>query len=532
MTKAGTIPQGKDGTGRDSARKADKKHWSRKEDGCLLDLLCESRKDANAAKNRFSSQQWTRVMDKFLEQFPQPTISQYQFSNHAKFLKKKFENIQAARAERGLGWDSTSFRITAAEGVWTRLKKDNAAKYEKYHPLRKGWPLYPKASLLYKGYVIDGRNATSGEADAPLSLGDGSPSASIENIGAGKIESNEKSGYNANKAYQPFPPTHMSPTLNAQLIEAVESGNDTDVQRLIEAGASPNARKKVTIRARVWNPLGGFEWKKDSVNCESALVLAVLHSRVEIARLLLEKGAMVDGVVRWKISNWFCDRNWTLKEWQQGRWIWTCSFPSVLALGMGHGGKCTSCYGYSGDIPNMHGKLDISRSGGTLKLKHPVPVDDIFSALTIHPNIEIIRLLLKYGARFTDVELAALHKIPSQNFLSNLVAQNCIASPWSTIGMLVPGTVAYAVKHLTQEKSGGPSSHARKKRKAASDTAELRARIASLDKDNASLHQRETLLLEEIAALHASNSTLQLENKKLRSDISVGGGSKRKRLGE
>ncbi|KXS16063.1 hypothetical protein M427DRAFT_56350 [Gonapodya prolifera JEL478] len=85
------------------------------------------------------------------------------------------------------------------------------------------------------------------------------------------------------------PRRRMSVALNAQLIDAVEDGLEADVKRLIEAGASPDALKKVTLRARVHDGKGpyalhgrGFEWKEDMVECESALLLAILYARVAV----------------------------------------------------------------------------------------------------------------------------------------------------------------------------------------------------------------------------------------------------------
>ncbi|KXS10238.1 hypothetical protein M427DRAFT_37610 [Gonapodya prolifera JEL478] len=56
----------------------------------------------------------------------------------------------------------------------------------------------------------------------------------------------------------PLLPPHrneISATLDAQLIDAVESGREVDVKKLIEAGASPDARKRVTLTAKVQDGL-------------------------------------------------------------------------------------------------------------------------------------------------------------------------------------------------------------------------------------------------------------------------------------
>ncbi|KXS13714.1 hypothetical protein M427DRAFT_362640 [Gonapodya prolifera JEL478] len=72
----------------------------------------------------------------------------------------------------------------------------------------------------------------------------------------------------------------MSLILNAQHIDAVEAGQEEDVNTLIEAGASPNARKSVTLKVKGANECGGFDWCKETVDCESALVLAIWGGKV------------------------------------------------------------------------------------------------------------------------------------------------------------------------------------------------------------------------------------------------------------
>ncbi|KXS11990.1 hypothetical protein M427DRAFT_35066 [Gonapodya prolifera JEL478] len=113
--------------------------------------------------------------------------------------------------------------------------------------------------------------------------------------------------------------------LNAQLIDAVESGREDDVKRLIDAGASPDLRKVVTMRAKVDTGRGwllGAELKEDTAACESALAIAILHGIAPVVRVLLEMGAKVDSEVEWKIANgWIGDRAWTASEWDQERWF-------------------------------------------------------------------------------------------------------------------------------------------------------------------------------------------------------------------
>ncbi|KXS11857.1 hypothetical protein M427DRAFT_60285, partial [Gonapodya prolifera JEL478] len=213
--------------------------------------------------------------------------------------------------------------------------------------------------------------------------------------------------------------------LNAQLIEAVEEGRDADVPRLIDAGASPDARKRVTLKVMVSKQSrGGSQWREDTVDCESALVLAILHARVGIVRMLLEKGAKVEGSVEWKIGNWWHGK-WGASEWDRVRWRMTITFPSLLCLAIGEGGNLTSWDKVSIDQPFDGGRLQINLKGGTVTISHPVKMEDSCVTCKIQPNGEIVRLLLARGARVSDVELAAARKSPNKELLQCLEFDQC-----------------------------------------------------------------------------------------------------------
>ncbi|KXS10823.1 hypothetical protein M427DRAFT_462310 [Gonapodya prolifera JEL478] len=166
----------------------------------------------------------------------------------------------------------------------------------------------------------------------------------------------------------------MSSSLNAELIDAVEAGNVAEVQRIIEAGASPEAWKKVTLMGKVKRgrgPFGGFDWKEDTVDGENALMLAILHGKVGVVKMLLEKGARVDCDVDWKIASCNGNRNWNPDEWKRQRWDWTLSFPSLVCLGMGQGGLATYWSGYADGRPNGYGQLFVNFRGGNVIVRHP-----------------------------------------------------------------------------------------------------------------------------------------------------------------
>ncbi|KXS17841.1 hypothetical protein M427DRAFT_247103 [Gonapodya prolifera JEL478] len=186
------------------------------------------------------------------------------------------------------------------------------------------------------------------------------------------------------------------------------------------------------LRAKVEKPPGlfgggsGFEWKEDTIDCESALLLAILHARLEVLRVLLEKGARVDGEVQWRSShvNLYDSRSWTADQWRQQRCQFTYSFPSALARAVGRGGTATECDGTTWHVPDRDGKLHVSLRGGVVTLNHLTRWQRCSAGLLVRPHVEIVRLLLAYGARVTDVELEGSRKSPDQEFLDALLSIN------------------------------------------------------------------------------------------------------------
>ncbi|KXS17297.1 hypothetical protein M427DRAFT_54597 [Gonapodya prolifera JEL478] len=137
----------------------------------------------------------------------------------------------------------------------------------------------------------------------------------------------------------------MQTALDSQLIDAVEARRVDEVERLINSGASPDANKRVTLRVKV-RRFFASEWMEDTVDGESALVLAIVLRDTDIVRVLLEKGAKVDGSVQWRICNYSGGRNWSIDEWKLQRWVWTLSFSGMLSLAVGgYGGEETDYNG-------------------------------------------------------------------------------------------------------------------------------------------------------------------------------------------
>ncbi|KXS15355.1 hypothetical protein M427DRAFT_32328 [Gonapodya prolifera JEL478] len=180
----------------------------------------------------------------------------------------------------------------------------------------------------------------------------------------------------------------MPLSLNVRLIEAVETGPEVNIKRLIETGASPNARKEFTLRTVAATEGGGTQWKEETVEFESALALAILYGREGAVKLLLDDGANV------RLSH--------RVETQRGGTV--------------------TCRGYTSDCSRRDGTLPVDFKGGVVTLNHPRLFESIHTNVKLEPNIEIIRLLLASGVRVTDVELDAARQHPEPEFLRVLVS--------------------------------------------------------------------------------------------------------------
>ncbi|KXS11114.1 hypothetical protein M427DRAFT_61197 [Gonapodya prolifera JEL478] len=75
---------------------------------------------------------------------------------------------------------------------------------------------------------------------------------------------------------------------------------------------------------------------------------------------------------------------------------------------MGRGGTWTNVDGFVKKSPGNDGKLAINVASGEVVIRHPETWQDVLVDFTLpEPNVEIVRLLLAYGAPVTKVELRA-----------------------------------------------------------------------------------------------------------------------------
>ncbi|KAJ3335333.1 hypothetical protein HDU93_005786, partial [Gonapodya sp. JEL0774] len=205
--------------------------------------------------------------------------------------------------------------------------------------------------------------------------------------------------------------TRMSTARDIQLIEAVENGQAQRVRQLLADGANPNTRKRVTLTCSIEG-----ETKTDTVECESALTLAIIHANEDIVKALLEGGADANLACEWKVADW--GSSWNADRWNRTRWYWTFSFPSALTLAMARGGKWTWWDGRTEDSPYPNNKLSINHKGGHIQLKDPAVLQDArIRFFTVRPSLPIVKLLLSHGAAVAQREFDAARKQPDGRFL-------------------------------------------------------------------------------------------------------------------
>ncbi|KAJ3340920.1 hypothetical protein HDU93_006005 [Gonapodya sp. JEL0774] len=224
----------------------------------------------------------------------------------------------------------------------------------------------------------------------------------------------------------------MSTTREIELINAVEQGNLDRVKQLLDDGTNPNTRKRVTLTVDITDrrlvQKGGLfsrdkyadvqESKTETLDCESALALAIIHHREDIVGALLEKGADPNGVCEWKISNGY--KPWEMDDWDQRRWQMKISFPCALMLAMAHGGSFIRWDGNPAfTAAHDHTSLHISPPGGHVQIQNPYGWDD-FVIATLQPSLLIVKVLVLHGANVSDAERSAARKMADSKFIQIL----------------------------------------------------------------------------------------------------------------
>ncbi|KAJ3337660.1 hypothetical protein HDU93_000738 [Gonapodya sp. JEL0774] len=184
---------------------------------------------------------------------------------------------------------------------------------------------------------------------------------------------------------------------NVRLIAAVESRQLNDVRAALAAGASPDARKKTTLRAKV----EGGKVMSETAWGESALALAVLYAREDIVKELLNAGADVHRLIEWKLPTWD-QGDWSTDTWQKNRWLLTYRCASIIDLVTGSPIISSANVDIRDEFMAMaeqESKFGMSKDGAEIQIEHPTTQSEAFDFGGFICNLPILRLLLARGAQ-------------------------------------------------------------------------------------------------------------------------------------
>ncbi|KAJ3340246.1 hypothetical protein HDU93_007208 [Gonapodya sp. JEL0774] len=209
------------------------------------------------------------------------------------------------------------------------------------------------------------------------------------------------------------------------MIEAVEDGTLALLIQALRDGADPNGCKRVKVEWTFPEKKGGFFSDKedvtvsDEVSGESALALAVLHGKVELAKRLLEAGAEPNASTVWMVpqrhtsrdkygQHELCNRTlWNTERWKK------IEFQSCLQLAL-----CSN--GVKRNRPGSPASYSVE--DGRYKDDSP----DWFVLYNVHvpPSLkqshDMVRLLLSHNARVTKQVLETARALGGKSFLQLL----------------------------------------------------------------------------------------------------------------
>ncbi|KAJ3333028.1 hypothetical protein HDU93_008829 [Gonapodya sp. JEL0774] len=197
--------------------------------------------------------------------------------------------------------------------------------------------------------------------------------------------------------------------VNGRLIEAVETGNLFGVQRALRDGADPRtARKQVTYMVTLTPDENGVtQVVKDTRDAEPVLALAIRGGNAMIVRRLLERGW--DPTQAMEAEHFAIIiphvQQWTRAEWEQSaarRWDGLGEdysyrqFASYLEFSLASSVLESQPHAW---------QWPFNKVGSHVVHKDPDSWQDVFDYWKLEPSLEIVQLLLIYGAQVGPKEL-------------------------------------------------------------------------------------------------------------------------------
>ncbi|KXS19287.1 hypothetical protein M427DRAFT_152754 [Gonapodya prolifera JEL478] len=194
----------------------------------------------------------------------------------------------------------------------------------------------------------------------------------------------------------------MADDPNSKLIDGLENGDLELVENALQAGADPNVCKRVSLCVRL-----GTLRRTDTEMGEPAIVLAILSTRGDVVRCLIEAGCDINRPIEWRVAQFW--ESWTQAEWERDRW---CEQQSTFATAL--------------DFALSAGTWEFSLHGSHVVLNQPSSAEQVSNVFYLTPTLEIVRLLLQSGAHVSNrtYELARDLKVGKDSF-----GQECTPMP-------------------------------------------------------------------------------------------------------
>ncbi|KAJ3337661.1 hypothetical protein HDU93_000739 [Gonapodya sp. JEL0774] len=255
----------------------------------------------------------------------------------------------------------------------------------------------------------------------------------------------------------------MSGELDAVLITAIEKRSKEALILALAAGASPNARKQVTLKVKIAN-----DWRTETVGAETALALAVVYGRLDFVRTLIHAGADVESPVEWRIPNF--ETNWTSSTWDNSKWLLQYHFDSIIEVALGTGTLLTNFNDVETKFTeelSVNARFALNKDGGAVTVTNPSTLTSTCDFGKMTPDLAIIKLLLRHGARSTPActaRVRALDKAPLLRVLESQSAELAeLARSDSLAERLVDAVEKRRLDLLKSALTAGASPNARKK---------------------------------------------------------------------